>query len=288
MLEIKNKIEFENKCWIGEVNSSLFNSSEESRINAVTDMASITKGKLGFKLTGTDCTLMIAERKAREDVARKRLYNRLLTESVGKPSAPFEFIPQAYQDELKVKPNEEEINTYYKYSNVIDGIYFSNLRNILSGMYSHMDRQFNSKDQITDFKVIVGKVPYEVIRYLGRKSAFSLICELDNATEKEYTRYLKEVIFWYPSWWENHVIQNTKEWSSAFLNRVSSGVSDGVYKSEEAVSELPNRRLVTFAMCAWKHDVNAWDNLFAVRANNSETINIVDITIKAIKPLIYA
>lgn len=47
MLEIKNKIEFENNLWAGLINSSAFNSSKEDRIKAVTDISSITLGRLG-------------------------------------------------------------------------------------------------------------------------------------------------------------------------------------------------------------------------------------------------
>jgi len=50
MIKITNKIGFEDRCWVGLVDSSTFNRSEEDRIKAVTDMASITKGRLGYKI----------------------------------------------------------------------------------------------------------------------------------------------------------------------------------------------------------------------------------------------
>ncbi len=50
MLKLKNKIEIEDgQIWLAEVNSSDFNKSRERRIHAVTDIASVTKGRLGFQ-----------------------------------------------------------------------------------------------------------------------------------------------------------------------------------------------------------------------------------------------
>ena len=281
MLEIKNKIEFENKCWIGEVNSSLFNSSEESRINAVTDMASITKGKLGFELTGTDCTLMIAERKAREDVARKRLYNRLLTEAAGNLSVSFEFVPILDSYKFKDIAHSGLYNLTYKYCTLDKyGNYFTNLRNIPN------IKLYNRANEVGDFKIIIGKVPWMVIKYLGRKSAFSLICELDNAVEEDYIRYLNEIEFWYPSWW-NPVFEDAMEnIDTLLLQRVNADVTSKYLKPEEATMELSDRRLVTFAMAAWKQDTNAWDNLFAVRRNNTGTMDIIEKTVNIIEQLI--
>ena len=48
MLKIKNKIEFENNLWVGLVDCSKANSSQEERIKFVTDVASITMGRLGL------------------------------------------------------------------------------------------------------------------------------------------------------------------------------------------------------------------------------------------------
>ena len=48
MLEIKNKIEFENNLWVGEVDVSKANNSQEERVKFVTDISSICYGRLGF------------------------------------------------------------------------------------------------------------------------------------------------------------------------------------------------------------------------------------------------
>ncbi len=45
-------------------------------------------------------------------------------------------------------------------------------------------------------------------------------------------------------------------------------------RPEEATKELSSRRLVTFAMAAWKQDTNAWNNLFAVRGDKTGTMSI--------------
>ena len=290
MLNIQKKIQFEDNCWVDEVDGSEFNMDEENRIKAVTDMASITKGMLGWELKGIDCTVMISERNGRKYAARKKLYKRLLTESAGTPSTLFEFVP-IKSDRFTIISTEEIQNSAFAHNNfhrycwemftLFNQYQLTNLRNILS---NKINAKFNTSKEVKDFKIIVGKVPYEVIKYLGRKSAFSLICELDNATDENYKRYLNEVEFWYPSWW----IEDDD--LSCYLEAQDKSTANKALQlgatPEEATMELSDRRLVHFAMAAWKQDKNAWDNLFAVRGDNTDTMNITNQTINNIKTIL--
>jgi len=294
MLEVKNKIEFEGNCWVGEVDASLFNSSEECRIKAVTDIASITKGRLGMYIGKYDetsyCSITQEKQgfKAEEKIyspVRQRLYDRLLVESAGKPSTPFEFVPII--EETIFTPCEKELNQLYKHgvSDPSNDRLFTNMRNILcSGEFL-----YDQEESTEDFKVIVGRVPMKVVSHLRTHRAFSWLVE-----SSRNKRYLKEVEFWYPSWW-NKVGKNTlerpyveymKDLDMDIVDTLKEDVEEGLLKPEEATMELSDRRLVTFAMCAWKQNTDAWDNLFAVRGDKTGTMSITGETVKHIKTLI--
>lgn len=315
MLDIQNKIEFENNLWIGTVDASNFNSSEDARIKAVTDLASITKGKLGFKETCDDCHNRSEPYNCEGESAtcheftqslynnrRLTLYNKLLTESAGKSSVPFEFIPISieckqfydicnltYSLGFITRHNEllkymTLIHSYKDYAMDDCKNIVGNYRGLLN-IFLDIDIEYNKPEEVKDFKIIVGKVPYEVIKYLGRKSAFSLICELDNADEENYERYLEEVEFWYPSWWEVGTVDLFKEKNDVLRVGYLKGqiTHPPLMKPGEAIMELSDRRLVKFAMCAWKKDSNAWDNLFT---RNDITSPIVKLAVDNIKKLI--
>lgn len=287
MIDIVNKIEFENNCWVGLTDSSKFNRSPASRIRAVTDMASITKGKLGFDRKGKesnnneDYLLMVDL----NSVSSKRLdlYKRLLTESAGKPSVPFEFVPTNFQETLE-DLTAVDMNYLYRYSTLKGEGVFTNLRNILKSPYPYMQEQLNSEDQVGEFKVIVGRVPIKVISHLRTHRSFSFLVE-----SSRNRRYLNEVEFWYPSWWHEEFTKDVISIrDKALVDNLKYNTIEGNFKPEEATMELSDRRLVTFAMAAWKQNTNAWDNLFAVRGKDTGTQSIIGTTVNHIKTIIDA
>ena len=173
------------------------------------------------------------------------------------------------------------INTL-KYSTLKDDVVYTNYR---SGLYNN--RVFpNTKNEVEDFKVIVGRVPFKVIEYLNGKSAFSLIYELQNESEEVYKKYLDDIEFWYPSWWNELQVLASSRRDESRIQDVLGDISSKMTTPEEATMELSDRRLVTFAMAAWKQDTNAWNNLFAVRGEGTGTQNITGMTIENIKKLI--
>ena len=134
-------------------------------------------------------------------------------------------------------------------------------------------------------------IPMKVIEYLNGKSAFSFIYELQNEGEEAHKKYLGNVKFWYPSWWNISTISSIESKDKAVHAQLidlltSNKVHNSNLKPEKAVMELSNRRLVTFAIAAWKQDENAWDNLFAVRGEKTGTQSITKIVVDNIKTLI--
>jgi len=264
MLKIKNKIEFENNLWIGEIDATNFNSSDKERIKTVTDIASVTKGRLGFEGSENN---------------RLKLYDRLLTESGGKPSVPFEFIPIVSSQYANVYKTH---HTIFKYGIVKGGLLHTNYRNILhnssyvqstSENYNHLNRHF---------KIIIGKIPIKVLTHLRTHRAFSFLVE-----SSRNKKYLNEVEFWYsnrntPTL--NNLLKEADELNLQSLQNLTEEYED--YKSEDATMELSDRRLVLFAMAAWKQDENSWNNLFAVRGDKTGTMNITGQVVNNIKTLI--
>ena len=294
MLKIKNKIEFEDNCWIGLLDNSDFNKDQKHRIKAVTDIASITKGRLGFKEEKLKDIYDNSVVKGNAGIyplispKRQNLYNRLLIESAGKPSVPFEFIPVIHSQDFFDK---DVFNNILKYSYMTQysnqSILLSNYRMILSQTKDwnfnylnsyNIDKNINYKD----FKIIVGQIPIKVLSHLRTHRAFSFLVE-----SSRNKRYLNEVKFWYPSWWDKEIYSELIKKDNNIISQAKWLIQYTNLKPEEATMELSDRRLVHFAMAAWLQDKNAWDNLFAVRASNQGTMNITAITVNNIKKLIY-
>jgi len=277
MLDIKNKIKFENVCYVGEVDASLFNSSEEARIKAVTDLASITTGKLGFKYS-TEREDEFDDHDTLKNKSwekRVKLYERLLVESAGKPSTPFEFVPAVF----KADSLDSMSANFHRYGEFNYDRIYTNYRNILN--HNYLQTIGNKKAE--GFKIIVGQVPWKVISHLRTHRAFSWLVE-----SSRNKRYLKDVEFWYPSWWKNKTKGLLKFNDNAqvyYYKNLTEGNGKQL-KPEEATMELSDRRLVKFAMCAWKQDKNAWQNLFETRGSKTGTMSITGITVDNIKKLI--
>jgi len=266
MLDIINRIDFEDNCWVGLINSSTFNRSETDRIQAVTDIASVTKGKLAFTA---------------DMEKRKHLYSRLLIESNNKPSTPFEFIPCTSKSYLNGGlETEETINNYYKYGHLHFDYILTNLRNKLTN-YGEYDK-YNTAEEVEDLKVIAGRVPIKVISHLRTHRAFSFLVE-----SSRNRRYLTNVEFWYPSKWTEEAKTKFKVRDEYRLDDIIANGSFHGIPAEDLTMELGDRRMVHFAMCAWKQNPDAWDNLFALRGDKTGTMNITAQTVDNIKKLIY-
>lgn len=275
MLNIKNKIEFENNLFVGEIDASFANSSQENRIKFVTDIASITLGRLGQHYKEEEFTDIICKR-------RENLYNKLLTESANKPSVPFEFVPCVYpfkNNETKI--SDTDFNKYFRYGYSENQKNYTNMRNILNLGHDVDKWLITDIEDLQNFKIIVGRVPMKVISHLRTHRAFSWLVE-----SSRNKRYLDNVEFWYPNWWNKNDKDRIKEIDEDRLKDLEEAITNRVFKPEEATMELSDRRLVYFAMAAWKQDTNAWDNLFAVRGYKTGTMNITEQTVNNIKSLI--
>ena len=293
MLEIKNKIEFENNLWAGLINSSTFNSSKEDRINAVTDIASITKGKLGF-----DNKIVIHKAKSSDNIeieqldnnnefhsnlikgGRLKLYNRLLTESAGKPSTPFEFIPVKieYSQLIKLIRTANNIhdlsrlvlfmtNKVIKYSYLVEnnGLFIlTNLRCLLNVNIKEEDIPFNTPEEIEGFKVVVARISKTAFDHLVTHGEVRRIAE-----SSRNKKYFNEVKFHYPI---NNTGLRQQLDDIETLKRLSRYIENGM-KAEDATKELSCRRLMLCAFHGWLQNENSWQNLFNLRINpNAQSI----------------
>jgi thymidylate synthase (FAD) len=274
MLNILKTVNFEQNCFVSLLDPSNWNSSEEARIKAVTDIASITTGRLGYP----------------DDYNRIKLYNRLLTESAGKPSTPFEFIPiRLHQETLDKFGNELldiDIDTwceFCKYCTIKNDLsttevtYYTNLRNCLN-LKDGIHRTYNG--YLDQFKVIVGQVPKQVYDHIVMHRSFSRISE-----SSRNKRYLKEVEFWIDSKQSLELQEMEKYDNEQSIKRAFAYIEKGM-KPEQATKRLPCTRLIKFALGAWIQDENSWQNLFDVRSKHSGTQEITQQTIDNIKSLI--
>ena len=269
MLQLQNKIEFENNCWVSLIDPSNWNSSEEARIKAVTDIASITTGRLGLPEFEGEWTKDVV------DTKRINLYNRLLTESAGRPSTPFEFVPIV---DFHYALSSFKFDKYCYFDS--NNVRYSNLRNYLNNRFD----KYNTPEELKGFKVIVGQVTWKCVSHLRTHRAFSWLVE-----SSRNKKYLNNVEFWYPSWWSSETKYYFESYDKGLVNTLqTSWIDNRLIKPEEATMELSDRRLVKFAMCGWLQDTNSWDNLFAVRGKGTGTQSITGIAVETIKKLIYA
>lgn len=284
MLQIKNKIEFENKLWVSLIDSSKANSSQEERIKFVTDIASVTYGRLGFKdvnLTPKTIARVHSGNLSRVTQKRLNLYNRLLTESAGKASTPFEFIPiriskfnkvftQEYIENVIGIKNEDEAidwldNKVKKYSYSVNGTgtYYTNMRCLLNAGIKEEDIPFNTPEEVEGFKVILGKIPKIMFDHLLTHDEIKPRRIAESSRNK---KYLNEVEFHYPSEWNGKLKDlAVKEDTKLVSNLKQLVLYEATFKAEDATKELSCRRLMLCAFTGWLQDKNGWLNLIKQR-----------------------
>lgn len=266
MLEIKNKIEFENNLWAGLINSSAFNSSKEDRIKAVTDISSITLGRLGQIYKDEDIN-NLQEYTGCIGKRRLNLYNKLLKESNNRPSTAFEFIPVKieYSQLLQLIRTANNIhdlsrlvlfmtNKVTKYSYLVEnnGLFIlTNLRCLLNVNIKEEDIPFNTPEEIEGFKVVIGKIPKITFDHLVVHRELGRIAE-----SSRNKKYLNSVEYYDGTLTD---VENNAKWQYE--------VEKGYMKAEDATKELSCRRLMLCAFHGWLQNENSWQNLFNLRIN---------------------
>lgn len=290
MLKIKNKVEFEGNLWTGLVDCSKFNASKENRIKAVTDIAAICKGRLGFKerYSTEEEDTVIGEVPCIAKV-RQKLYDKLLVESGGNPSSPFEFIP------VKIGINQirnllgkeylyaDYVNKVLKYSYYLQKAtepeyLLTNMRTLLKAGIKEEDIPFNTSEELEGFKVVVGRWPKIAFDHIVRHGQLR-----PNAESSRNKKYLKEVEFYYPSEYPAQKIYDYEKEDN--LNKAL--LLENESKSEDSTKELSCRRLILSVWNGWKQDPNTWDNLFRVRGDGTGTQNVTGQVVNSVKELIY-
>jgi len=218
---------------------------KKTELEIITDTASVSKGRF-------EC-----------ESDKIRLYNRLLTESAGNPSTPFEFVPVKL--DLSLVPVSDRLN-YTRFGFFKDESFYTNLRNCL--MHS---LPVQSTD-VSDFLIIRGCVPVKVINHLVRHRMFAF-----NVESSRNKKYLKQVKFYN----ENLIMK--------FANKATLLIAKGLQKlgvkAEVCTMFLSDNRLVKFYMCGWKSDAYSWQNLFAVRGEKTGTMNITGKVVQEMKEI---
>lgn len=302
MLEIKNKIEIEENIWVGEVDSSAFNSSQEARIKAVTDIGSICYGRLGFNdecskcfsgkadISYDECPICGRKHLDSKSISRKRLnlYNRLKVESNNNASTAFEFIPVKIEERSLYKflnyDSIKMVNKVYKYSYLIneDGTEYllTNMRTLLKAGIKEEDIPFNTPEELEGFKVVIGNIPWKALYHIDRSRAFVFMEE--TSRNKKFRENIK---FWIdkslPIWQ-----QTALRWASKKSFQLSQWLIDKGIRAEIANMFIPDNRLVTFGMSSWEQDKNSWNNLFETRKDKTGTMNITGQVVNAIKNIL--
>jgi thymidylate synthase (FAD) len=293
MLEIKNKIEFENNLYVAEIDASKANSSQEERIKFVTDMASICKGRLGFTIAipEKECT-MGSELILAEEFGRLNLYNRLLKEASGSPSTPFEFIPvNMNKDRFWTIINRNKISdeirinlinkySYFVFNNGENTHILTNMRCLLNAGIKEEDIPFNTPEEVEGFKVVVAKIPKTAFDHLVTHRELGRIAE-----SSRNKKYLNEVEFYYDNKLYNPLRLQLIENDCKELLRQRCYSKDFFYKPEDATKELSCRRLMLCGFHGWIQNPNGWQNLFNLRIN-PKAQSITRIVVENIKKLI--
>jgi hypothetical protein len=245
--------------WVASVDASQSNKNFESRLNLVTDIASLTKGKLKFEGT---------------EEQRLKLYNRLLKESVGNPSTPFEFVPVKYTFS-EFRYNLDTLLKIARFSHVQrNGVLLdvhTNLRNAIN-VFGKDIEMFNSN--LTDYKVIIGRVPAKVFPlHLRTHRVFAPIAE-----SSRNKKYLNNLQFFDNGFTDIEIANEQTELIANSLQKKG-------YKGEVANMFLSDFRLVHFAIGGWVNDPYAFENMFKVRGAGN-TMGVTAEFVQAIKELI--
>jgi len=278
-MEFNKKIEFENNCWV-----SLIENPTMADVSAVSHIGAITKGKF-------------------ESKNPKKRFESFLTESGDKPSVPLEFVPIKLDVKNGVFYDFNYIdfaNKILKYSYIINennvDCVLTNLRCLLKAGIPLSEIPINTPDEVKDFKIVVGKIPYKVLTHIVWHREVEQNNEAVNGTDfidfkfprlcetSRSVNYTPE--FWYPTNLSKQNLEQMKHEDKLTTDRVKRMCAYEVgIPAEIANMEYSQRRLVHFAMAGWKQDPNTWDNLFKVRAANN-TMNISKIVVDNIKKLI--
>jgi len=265
------KIEFSDNLWVENIDCSNFNLNKENRIKAVTNIASITRGKLGFYSSGVTLDRSL------------RLYNRLLTESDGKALKPFQFIPIKISDtdlfllldkyKIHIRTYLNEVARFGYWLGSDDGKvlteFITNMRCLLNLGINEDDIPFNTHEELDGFKVIIGEIPKQVYDHL---ITHDMISKLSESSRNK--RYLKDVKFF------NKEIGDDQHKISLLYD-----VETGYKTSEQATKDLSSRRLIKFTIAGWLPDTFGLMNLLKVR-NSKNTQGITKETVDNIKTLI--
>ena len=182
MLNVIEKIDLPQKLgYVELIDSSKANLNEEERINFITSIAAISRGKDFSKNPKKRFEHLLKEGAPNsiEETKEKKLY----------ASRVLQFCP-VYLKELTMKPNE----FYFYHNNVLRFSYIDN-----TGIYTNfralynvgLDIPFNTSEEVKDFVVLKIKAPHFVFDQIYTHSMLSKVAVSE--------RVVKEIDYWLPT-----------------------------------------------------------------------------------------
>ena len=186
----------------------------------------------------------------------------------------FEFIPVMYKtlkDEHKLKEKFKKSRKlsfqFLRFSYVDNkGYIYTNYRNIANIGLTDSEIAFNTKEELTDFKILEAKIPQFVFNHLKTHTQLTTIRQSD--------RYSKIDDFWLP----DDIIDkldksfiNSKKEALEYLKQLNYLDFESIFKTMGYKKEIYQRGLNGFryTICligGWKNDHLGWNHLIELRS----------------------
>ena len=221
------------------IDMSEANMSEEKRIEAVTSLAAISRGKSASKNPAVR-------------------YNKLLVEAEGnKPSRPLEFLPvRLSKKQVDGCPNPHNLK---RFSHRVGWEYRTNMRACINAGIEYKDVPYGSSEEFIGFRVLAPMFSWAQLRTHGQLSS-----------EAQSDRIIEEDRYWLPIDIEEKTGIEPKEFKRLMLdvwpqNKVQQVLKDAGYK-REIYSRAPfYLKMKAFVFTAWLSDDLAWPHFMRER-----------------------
>ncbi|MDK2062770.1 FAD-dependent thymidylate synthase [Aliarcobacter butzleri] len=243
MINKKSNIFGDDIAFVEQWDFSKANMSEENRINAITQVASICY-------------------QSSKSLNSESLYNRLLAESQGLPSSSFEFVPVllSFNDRIKIfsiwdetKDSRHELLHTRKYGeSILDGSYLlTNLRALTADVGDRAKEFFNTEEECAIiaqyFKVFLYKVDFptrsQMVRHrvnwqeLSRRYVSGKRVPFDFYVS-EKMNYIESIYEFHDKYGDNEVLLGTEDILNICLEHYYKALEKGV-KPQEARRIIP-------------------------------------------------
>jgi hypothetical protein len=233
------------------------NSSEEARIEAITEIAKVCRNLEEIK-------------------DKQKLYNHLLIEHAGKPGEIFQFIPAIITDSVKNNIERWGVIEYYN-----DGYAWGKYRLLtnLRAMLTCKEGKTIFNDSVKGFYAFKCKLPMMIVPQILRHGQLSFMQQSERYTQIREYLYCDEFENIRDEWCGN--IKKGyiyKDWNTLCYN-LSQRDWDLVQSNRNIRKEITNKgshglAMTTLWIAGWKQDESQWDNFFAVRCHKKAQLEV--------------